>query len=103
MDLIEVVICQLRRIVSDHFLGFALEAHAFAASTTEHLIAAVDLHHRHAAVCIGTFSYSILGHVADKICVSLSDLNSLITSKTRMSDFLAAVAVNKFACGTVPD
>lgn len=98
-----MVICQLRRIVSDHFFRFTFEAHAFATSTAEYLVAAVDLHHRHAAVCIGTFSYSILSHVADKICVSLSDLNSLITSKTRMSDFLAAVAVDKFACGTVPD
>lgn len=103
MDLIEVVICQLWSFVSDHFLRFAFEAHALATSATEHLAATINFYHRHATICIGTFSYSVFSHVADKICISLSDLYSLIAGIARMSNFLTAVAVYKFACGTGPD
>lgn len=94
MNLIEMVICQLRCVVGNHFLRFAFEAHALTASAAENFVTTIDFDYRHAAVCVGALPYSIFSHIADEICISLSDLNGLVAGISWMCDFLAAIAVN---------
>ena len=85
---IEVLVGLIGSIVGYHLFGRTFEAHALAASRAQHLVASVDLHHRHSAVAIWTSPNVIFNHVFEEIGIGLPNFGGLIAAEPWMQYFL---------------
>jgi hypothetical protein len=88
MHIIQVVVAFLFVLEVGHAVGRALEAHAHVAPGTVHLVASVNLHHRHLAARIRTVPAPVLLHVLLEVFVGLTNLHDVLASDARVGCLL---------------